>query len=179
VLHLRTLDGRSDRPVPLSKDALRPALMLGARDHYVWTPDGKRIVSYLCPDTFEMGPDFDHYELNWWLSVTDWRTGEDLAARYPEGRWGGHMQVTPDSRYIVCGGGPGFDKLFAVQIEGLRAGWNEHIICSYPTTTPTGSLWGPFAYPFVLPDHSGVIFNAGWPGPEHGVYLAEWPAHLK
>ena len=179
ALHLRTLDGRYDHPVPLTKDALRPAVMLGARDHYVWSPDGKRIVSYLCPHPFELGPDFDHYRLTWWLSVTDWRTGEDLAAEYPEGRWGGHMQISPDSSYIVCGGGPGFDKLFAVEIEGLRRGWNEQIICSYPRATLTGSMWGPFAYPFVLPDQSGVIFNAGWPGPEHGVYLAEWPDHLK
>jgi hypothetical protein len=29
--------------------------------------------------------------------------------------------------------------------------------------------------PFALPDQSGVIFNAGWPGPQHGVYLVEWP----
>jgi len=151
VLHVRSLDGRWDEPVPLTPDAIRPAVMWGARDHYVWTPDGKRIVSYLCPEPFDMGPGFDHYKLRWWLSVTDWRTGEDLAAAYPEGRWGGHMQVSPDSRYIVCGGAPGFDRLFAVA----------------------------FPYPFVLPDGSGVIFNAGWPGTEHGVYLAEWPAELR
>ena len=65
-----------------------------------------------------------------------------------------------------------------MQIEALRKGWNERIICSYPKTTPTGSLGGPFPYPFVLPDQSGVIFDAGWPGSEHGVYLAEWPAEL-
>ena len=88
------------------------------------------------------------------------------------------MQVSPDSRYVVCGGGPGFDKLFAVSIEGLRDGWNEHIICSYPRTVSTGKNASPFPYPFVLPDQSGVIFNAGWPGPEHGVYLAEWPADV-
>ena len=87
------------------------------------------------------------------------------------------MQVTPDSRYIVCAGAPGFDNLFAVEIETLRHSWNEHIIASYPTTTAF-SPRGPFAYPFVLPDQSGVIFNAGWPGEKHGVYLAEWPSEL-
>lgn len=178
ALHLRMLDGRYDQPVPLAKDAMRPAVMFGARDHYLWTPDGERIVSYLCPHKFEMGPGFNHYELEWWLSVTDRQTGEDLAAKYPPGRWGGHMQVTPDSRYIVCGGGPGYDHLLAIEIEGLRDGWNERIICSYPATQDTGNLYGPFAHPFVLPDQSGVIFNAGWPGPEHGVYLAEWPGEL-
>ena len=179
ALHLRTLDGRHDQPVPLAEDALRPAMMQGARDHYLWTPDGKRIVSYLTPHKFDLGPNFNHYEVEWWLSATDWRTGEDLAAKYPPGRWGGHMQVTPDSRYIVCGGEPGYDHLLAVEIEGLRHGWNEQIIASYPTTSDTGSLRGPFAYPFVLPDQSGVIFNAAWPGPKHGVYLAEWPTDLK
>ena len=177
--HLRTLDGSFDQPVPLTSDALRPAVMFGGRDHYVWTPDGSRLVSYLCPHPFEVGPDFDHYKLKWCLSATDWRTGEDLAAEYPPGRWGGHMQVTPDSRYIVCGGAPGFDNLFAVEIEALRQGWNEQVICSYPKTMATNELMGPFAYPFVLPDQSGVIFNAGWPGPEHGVYLAQWPTDLK
>ena len=166
-------------PSPERYIALRPAVMQGARDHYLWTPDGKRIVSYLTPDKFEVGPEFNHFELEWWLSATDWQTGEDLAAKYPPGRWGGHMQVTPDSRYIVCGGEPGYDHLLAVEIEGLRHGWNEQIIASYPTTSDTGSLRGPFAYPFVLPDQSGVIFNAAWPGPRHGVYLAEWPADLK
>jgi hypothetical protein len=174
ALHLHTLDGKDVTPVPLDENALRPAVMFGARDHYLWTPDGTRIVSYMCPHKFEVGPDFNHFDVEWWLSATDWQTGEDLAAKYPPGRWGGHMQVTPDSGYVVCGGAPGFDKLFAVEIEGLRHGWNEQIICSYPTTTVT-DLRGPFAYPAMLPDQSGVIFNAGWPGPEHGLYLAEWP----
>ena len=75
--------------------------------------------------------------------------------------------------------GPGYDHLLAVEIEGLRHGWNEQIIASYPTTSDSGSLRGPFAYPFVLPDQSGVIFNAAWPGPKHGVYLAEWPADFE
>jgi|TARA_B100000809_G_scaffold249963_1_gene281884 hypothetical protein len=177
VMHLRKLDGTFDQPVPLAEEAMRPATLGGARDHYLWTPDGNRIVSYLTPHAFEIGPDFNHYDLEWWLSATDWRTGEDLAAKYPPGRWGGHMQVTPDSRYIVCAGAPGFDNLFAVEIETLRHSWNEHIIASYPTTTAF-SPRGPFAYPFVLPDQSGVIFNAGWPGEKHGVYLAEWPSEL-
>ena len=178
VTHLRSLDGRIDQPVPLADDALRPGDMWGARDHYVWTPDGRRIVSYLCPQPIEVGRDFNHFKLEWWLSALDRRTGEDLAARYPAGRWGGHMQMSPDSRYILCGGGPGFDKLFAVAIEGLRQGWNEHVICSYPHTVSRGDNADRFPYPFALPDRSGVIFNAGWPGPEHGVYLAEWPAAL-
>jgi hypothetical protein len=178
VIHIRTLDGRSDETMRMTADTLCPGDMWGARDHYVWTPDSRYIVSYLCPHTIELGPNFNHFKLEWWLSVTDWRTGVDIAVKYPPGRWGGHMQVSPDSRYIVCGGGPGFDKLMAVSVEGLRGGWNEHIICSYPKTVSTGKNEGPFTYPFVLPDQSGVIFNAGWPGPEHGVYLAEWPAEL-
>ena len=89
------------------------------------------------------------------------------------------MQVSPDSHYIVCSGGPGFDKLFIVDIEGLRKGWNERLICSFPRTVSAGKNTEPFPYPFVLPDQSGVIFTAGWPGPEHGVYLAEWPADLR
>jgi len=178
VIHLRTLDGQFDELMRMTAETLRPGDMWGARDHYLWTPDSKYIVSYLCPHPIELGPNFNHFTFEWWLSVTDWRTGVDLAAKYPPGRWGGHMQVSPDSRHIVCGGGPGFDKLFAVGVEGLRRGWNEHVICSYPKTVSMGKNSDPFPYPFVLPDQSGVIFNAGWPGPEHGVYLAEWPADL-
>ena len=95
----------------------------------MWSPAGKRIGSYMCPDTFEVGPDFD--------------------------------------------------QLFAVEIEGLREGWDEQLICSYPTTRPTGSLEGPFPCLFVVPDQSDVIFNAGWPGPEHRLCLTECPAHLR
>ncbi|NQU10432.1 hypothetical protein HQ590_06570, partial [bacterium] len=164
--------------------ALRPGDMWGARDHYVWTPDGTRIVSYLNPHPLRLtpvpksDPDFNHFRFEWWLSALDWRTGADLAAKYPPDRWGGHMQITPDSRYIVCAGGPGFDKLFAVEIEGLRQGWNEHVICSYPETVAAGTNSDPFPHPFVLPDGSGVLFNAGWPGDQHGIYLAEWPRAL-
>ena len=57
----------------------------------------------------------------------------------------------------------------------VRAGEQLH---TTPQTLSVGKNSEPFPYPFVLPDSSGVIFNAGWPGPEHGVYLAEWPAAL-
>jgi hypothetical protein len=180
VISFHSVDGRRYGPVPLDANAMRPADMWGVRDHYVWTPDGQRIVSYLCSHTIDAAsPTFNHNTLDWWLSALDVRTGEDLAARYPAGRWGGHMQITPDSRYILSAGGPGYDKLYAVSIEGLREGWNEHILCNYPAITSTGTNADPFAYPFPLPDQSGVIFTAGWPGPAHGIYLVEWPAALK
>ena len=80
---------------------MRPGDTWGARDHYVWTPDAKRIVSYFCQHPIQpwldSGKPFNHFAWEWWLSATDWRTGEDLAAMYPPGRWGGHMQVSPDS----------------------------------------------------------------------------------
>lgn len=181
AIHLRTLDGRYNEPLPLAPEAMRPGDMWGARDHYLWTPDGRYIVSYFAPKPIGTGPGeqlpeaFNHFTFGWWLSVLDRHTGQDLAACYPAGRWGGHMAVSPDSRAIVCGGGPGFDKLFTVDIDGLRQGWNERVLCSYPHTVSQGKNHEPFPYPFVLPDQSGVIFNAGWPGPEHGVYLVEWP----
>jgi hypothetical protein len=183
AIHLRTIDGGPGEPLRMQPDTLRPGDTWGARDHYVWTPDGNYIVSYLCPrpmnldPNFNLGPDFNHFKLEWWLSATNWRTGEDYAAPYPPGRFGGHMQMTPDSRTIVNAGGPGFDKLYAVDLQGLSEGWNEHIICDYPETTGNGQNNSPFPQPWVLPDGSGVIFNAGWPGPEHGVYLAEWNLH--
>jgi hypothetical protein len=65
--------------------------------------------------------------------------------------------------------------LFLVSIEQLKDGWNERVLCNYPSTVSKGVNADPFAMPFALPDQSGVIFNAGWPGPEHGVYLVEWP----
>lgn len=178
AIYLCSLDGSFDAPLAMTPETLRPADTWGARDHYVWTPDSRYIVSYLSTTPVTMGPDFNHYKLDWWLSATDWRTGEDWAAPYPPGRWGGHMQVTPDSRHIVCAGGPGFDKLFTVDLQGLRDGWNEHIICNYPETISTGKNDAPFPYPWVLPDGSGVIFSAGWPGPDHGVYMAQLPASL-
>lgn len=182
AITVRTLDGSFEQTAKLDEHAPRPADMWGCRDHYVWTPDGSRIVSYLNSKPIELlasAPDFNHFTFDWVLSALDWRTGEDFAARYPEGRWGGHMGVSPDSKYILCCGGPGFDKLFAVSIEELRQGWNEHIICSYPKITSAGKNSDPFPYPWALPDGSGVFFNAGWPGDEFGVYLAEWPTKLK
>lgn len=178
TITLRSLDGTFEEPVKLDAAAGRPGNTWGCRDHYLWTPDGKWIVSYYCPDPITLGPDFNHFKLDWWLSALDWRTGRDLAVRYPAGRWNGHMQITPDSRYIICGGGLGFDKLMAIDIAGIQQGWNEQILCSFPATVSAGINHEPFPYPFVLPDYSGVVFNAGWPGSDHGVYLAEWPASI-
>ena len=184
AITIRSLDGSFEEPVKLDANAGRPGNMWGCRDHYVWTPDGKRIVSYYCPKPITFNPlmkdnpEFNHFKLEWWLSALDWRTGNDLAACYPTDRWNGHMQVTPDSRYIVCGG-YGYNKMLAIDIEALRNGWNEKVICSFPAIESTGQNHGPFPYPFVLPDYSGVLFNAGWPGPDHGVYLAEWPAGIE
>ncbi len=175
VLHLRRLDGSLHEPVPLAPSAIKPGNFWGVRDHYIWTPDGKRIISYLSQKPFTIGPDFNHFLLEWWLSALDWRTGEDFSALYPQGRWGGHMHVSPDSKWIICAGGPGFDKLFLVSINNLRKGWNERIVCSYPRTVSSGKNEGAFPYPVALPDQSGILFNAGWPGQEHGVYLAAWP----
>jgi len=179
VTSIAKVDGSVNYYAPLDDNAPRPGDFFGVRDHYVWTPDGARIVSYLNRQPVDLSAPFNHFEFDWWLSALDWRTGEDYFAQYPLGRWGGHMQVTPDSRYILCGGGPGFDKLFAVDLQALKEGWNEHIICGYPTTVSRGVNSDPFPYPFALPDGSGVIFNAGWPGDEFGVYLAEWPGELR
>ncbi len=177
AIHIRSLDGRFEEPLKLLPDTLRPVgADHGARDHYMWTPDGRWIVSYLYPHPLPKQERFNHLEFEWWLSATDWRTGEDRCARYPAGRWGGHMGVSPDSRQIICAGGPGFDKLFLVSIEQLKDGWNERVLCQYPTTVSKGINGDPFAMPFTLPDQSGAIFNAGWPGPQHGVYLVEWPS---
>lgn len=179
VTSIASVDGKINYYVPLDDRALRPADFWGVRDHYVWTPDGSRIVSYLNRVPIDPTVPFNHFEFDWWLSALDWRTGEDYCARYPASRWGGHMQMTPDSRFIVCGGGPGFDRLFAVDVQALKGGWNEHVICSYPATNAEGTMARFYPYPFVLPDGSGVLFNAGWPGDEHGVYLAEWPGRLR
>jgi hypothetical protein len=176
AIHIRSLDGRFEEPLKLLPGTLRPVgADHGARDHYLWTPDGRWIVSYLYPHPLPKQEKFNHLEFEWWLSATDWRTGEDRSAKYPAGRWGGHMGVSPDSQQILCAGGPGFDKLFLVSIEQLKDGWNERVLCNYPSTVSKGVNADPFAMPFALPDQSGVIFNAGWPGPEHGVYLVEWP----
>jgi len=175
AIHIRTVDGKFEEPLKLLPDTLRSPDMWGARDHYMWTPDGRWIVSYLYPHPVPKQGDFNHFEFEWYLSATDWRTGEDRCAKYPPGRWGGHMGVSPDSKQILCAGGPGYDKLFLVDIDKLKHGWNEHVLCSYPTTVSTGKNSDPFPHPYALPDQSGVIFHAGWPGPEHGLYLVEWP----
>jgi len=180
AIHIRTLDGSFEEPLKLLPGTLRPVgADHGARDHYLWTPDGRWIVSYLYPHPLPKQETFNHLEFEWWLSATDWRTGEDRCVRYPPSRWGGHMGVSPDSRQIICAGGPGFDALFLVSIEKLKDGWNEKVLCHYPKTVSKGINGDPFAMPFALPDQSGVIFNAGWPGPKHGVYLVEWPDELR
>lgn len=175
VIHLMRTDGGEHRMLPLNGMTVRPGnLWGGQRDHYLWTPDGRYITSYFVPGDVDFSHGFNHFDFGWWVSATDWRTGEDLAAPYPPGRWGCNFQVTPDGRHIVSGGGPGYDWLYAIDIEGLRRGWNQTLICAYPPNhwNPRG---GPFTWPFVLPDGSGVLFNAGWPGESHGLYLAQWP----
>jgi hypothetical protein len=178
VTSIAAVDGSQNYLIPIAEGAPQPGDFWGVRDHYVWTPDGSRIVSYLNVNPVDHSIPFNHFEFEWWISALDWRTGEDFCAKYPPGRWGGHMHMTPDSRHIVCGGGPGFDKLFVVNIEKLRHGWHERVICSYPTTNAAGGMANFYPYPFVLPDSSGILFNAGWPGAEHGIYLAEWPKDL-
>ena len=86
VITLRTLDGRFEETVKLDERAPRPADLWGCRDHYVWTPDGSRIVSYLSRQPIDITRPFDHFTFDWWLSALDWRTGEDYAAKYPPGR---------------------------------------------------------------------------------------------
>jgi len=110
--------------------------------------------------------------------VTDWRTGEDLCVPCPPERWGGHPQAAPDSRHLVTCGGQNFDCLYAIEIEGLRRGWNERILCRYPPSPPDQYGLSVNHHPHVLPDMSGVLFTAGLGGPEEGVYLVEWPRDL-
>jgi len=152
-------------------------VMDGQRDHYIWTPDGTRIASYLLP-YYEVVRT-NHYHYRWWISVMDWRTGEDLCMPYPPGRWGGHFQATPDSRFLVSGGGQDFDYLYAIDIEGLREGWNERVLCRYPGSPPEAYNASANHHPHVLPDQSGVLFTAGQGTDDHGVYLAEWPQELR
>ncbi len=178
AIHIMTLDGSVHEPAKLNAQAMRPGSTYGVRDHYVWSPDAKYIVSYLNPDplTTEQvySPSFDHFKIRWVLSALNWRTGEDFAAFYPPGRWGCHMQVTNDSRYIISAGGNGFDYLYLVDIAKLKDGWNERILCQYPATTSLGNNVEPFPQPSMLPDSSGILFNAGWPTPRHGVYMVEY-----
>lgn len=177
VIHIRNVDGSFETPLPLLEDTVRPGPAMECnRDHYVWTPDGTRIASYLLPDTEDFAA--NHYSYRWWISVTNWRTGEDLCVPYPQERWGGHFQVTPDSRYPVSGGGQNLDYLYAIDIEGLRNGWNERLLCQYPPSPPEQYGASVNHHPHVLPDMSAVLFTAGWGGPGQGVYMVEWPRDM-
>jgi len=174
VNHIRSVDGSFETPLPLLPDTVRPGPVLdGQRDHYVWTPDGTRIASYLLPYWEDMRA--NHYTYRWWITVMNWRTGEDLCVPYPPERWGGHFQATWDSRYLVSGGGQRFDYLYAIDIEGLRSGWNERLLCRYPSSPLDQYGASCNRHPLVLPDMSGVLFTAGHGSPEHGVFLVEWP----
>jgi hypothetical protein len=176
VIHIASVDGTLHQLLPLAADGVKPGnLWGGQRDHFVWTADGTRICSYVSPLVTESK---NHYEFGWWLSVVDWRTGAETCVEYPPDRWGCNFQTSPDSRYIVSAGGPGFLKLYAIDIARLGAGWNERVLCRLPSTRFTGLNSDEFTMPFVLPDQSGVIFSAGWPGDTHGVYLVEWPKDL-
>lgn len=174
VIHIRDLNTGLERPLPQLEDTVRPGPKWGAqRDHYLWTPDGKKIVSYFSPQT-EFPLD-DHYHFGWWVSAIDLETGQDTAVPYPEERWGGNFAVSRDSRYILTAGGREFQKLYRIDIDKLAGGWNEEVLCSFAHSTEDGKNNGPFHMPHVLPDQSGVIFSAGWPGPDDGTYLVEWP----
>jgi hypothetical protein len=173
---MRTLDGSFHEPLKQNDDTVRCGPMHGGqRDHYVWTPDGNRIASYL---NVEHSDSDNHFDFKWWVSALDWRTGEDLSAEYPAERWGCNFQVSPDSRYIVTAGGRDFQCIYLIEIEGLRHGWNERVLCNYPHSEEDGQNHGPFHMPFALPDGSGVIFTAGWPGADAGVYMVEWPGDI-
>jgi hypothetical protein len=173
ITRLRTLDGSRDHDVPLAPDAqpIGP-IWGGQRDHYLWTPDGSRLVSY-----FSTGPEGleNHFDFSWWISCWDPDTGREDAVAYPPERWGCNFAVTPDSRFVVSAGGRGFQHLYRVELAGLAKGWNEQLLCAYPKSDEEGGNHGPFHMPHVLPDGSGAVFCAGWPGPEDGVYLVELP----
>ena len=174
VIHLMRLDGSFHQMLPLQGQTVRPGPVWGwQRDHYLWTADGRWIVSYFNTSPAEHA---DHFAPGWWVSATDWGTGEDISAPYPPGRWGCNFNVTPDSRFIVSGGGPDFQRIYAIEIEALRKGWNERVLCSYPPTQHDRAAGGPYHMPWVLPDQSGVIFAAGWYGPQDGIYMVEWPS---
>ena len=177
VNHIRSVDGSLETPLPLRHDTVRPGPVLdGQRDHYVWTPDGTRIASYLMPYWEDLRT--NHYTYRWWISVTDWRTGEDLCVPYPPERWGGHFHATWDSRCLVSCGGQRFDYLYAIDIEGLRSGWNARILCRYPSSPPEAYMASVSHHPLVLPDMSGVLFTAGHGSPQQGVFLVEWPEDM-
>lgn len=178
VIRIRDIDGTFEEPLPQIEGTVRPGTIWGGqRDHYLWSPDGRRIVSYFSRKGIE-DQDKDHFEFGWWVSAMDWRTGEDFAVKYPVERWGCNFGISPDSRYIVSAGGRGFQRLYLIDIENLRDGWNEHMLCSYPHSIEDGKNQGPFHMPFVLPDQSGIIFSAGFGGPEDGAFMVEWPGEL-
>jgi hypothetical protein len=172
IIHIRNVDGSIHQPLPQLPGTPAPGPIWGAqRDHYLWTSDGNRILSDLNPMDSKSA---DHFEFEWWVSATDWRTGEDWSVKYPRGRWGCNFATTPDSKWIVSAGGPGFEKIYAIEIERLREGWNERVLCTMPPTEYSRLGGGPFSMPHVLPDQSGVIYTAGW-FKEWGVYMVEWP----
>jgi len=178
VIHTRRVDGTCDAPLPMREGTVRPGPILDCqRDHYVWTPDGTRITSYLLPQAEDFSG--NHYHFRWWISVLNLRTGEDLTVPYPPDRWGGNSNVTPDSRFIVSGGGQDFDYLYAIEIEGLRAGWNERPLCCYPGSPADQFFYSVNHHPHVLPDMSGVIFTAGHKTPQQGVYMVEVPEDMR
>lgn len=171
VIHIRDLSGDFDEPLKHLPETMLPGPIWGGqRDHYMWTPDGNRIVSYFSP--IDSNSD-DHFEFGWWLSAIDWRSGEDLAAAYPPERWGAHFTITPDSRLAVSCGGRQYQYLYAVDIEALRSGWNEQILCSIPHSEENGTNRSPFHMPHAAPDGSCIAFCAGWPGADDDTYLAE------
>lgn len=175
VIRLRRLDTGDDWQLPLNPGVMVPGQLLGGqRDHFLWTTDGTAIASYVSPlDNPEERE--DHFDYDWHVSVLNWQTGEDVCVKYPPHRWGCNFTLSPDGRYIVTGGGKQFQRLYRIDIDGLRQGWNEHVFCTFPHTEVDGDNMRLFHMPWVLPDQSGVLFTAGWYGPETGVYLVEWP----
>ncbi len=174
-IRLHRIDTGEDWPLPLNPGVMVPGRLLGGqRDHFLWTPDGARIASYVSPLDSPEGRE-DHFDFDWHVSALDWRTGEDLCVPYPPHRWGCNFTVSPDSRYIVTGGGKAFQRIYRIDIARLREGWNEQVLCGFPHTQVDGDNSRLFHMPWVLPDQSGVLFTAGWYGPETGVYLVEWP----
>ncbi len=174
ITRLRTRDGSRDWVVPLAADAVPCGPIWGGqRDHYLWSADGRHIVSY-----FSTGPEGlpDHYDFVWWLNRWDVETGRDTAVLYPPERWGCNFAITPDGRYVVSAGGRGHQFLYRVDLTRLEAGWNEQTLCAYPYSEESGLNHGSPHMPHVLPDGSGVVFCAGWPGPDDGAYLVEMPA---
>ncbi|OGV61549.1 MAG: hypothetical protein A2498_11710 [Lentisphaerae bacterium RIFOXYC12_FULL_60_16] len=177
VNHIRDVRGTFDIELPQRPGTVRPGpLWGGQRDHYLWTPDGNRIASYFSPVTTTSR---DHFDFGWWVSALDWRTGEDFAAPYPPDRWTGHFGVSPDSRFLFACGRKSFPFCYTIDIQELRNGWNERIICTCPPSEVSRENHGPFHMPFFLPDQSGVVFTAGWPGSRKGIYLVELPADLR